>query len=428
MSMQSVNPSDTVELLRAAILDNLDNPGQLEQLYRQNKSLFQRAFKAAYPDIRQHAVAQTWYERLNFRQDEISWGSNRERTFIVIAILIAGFIAKIPDFTGIDEDFFFPRNISLIVLPLLTAYFSWRQQLNLRQWLVPLMATAVSAVYINLLPNDDYSDTIILACIHLPLFLWVILGYAYLGNQYNSSTKRIDFLRFNGDLVVISAVIALSGALFTGVTLGLFQLIDIDIEEFYFKYVAVWGLPAVPIVGTFLVQNNPQLVSKISPVIARIFTPLVFLTLLIFLIAVIYSGKDPYNDREFLLLFNILLITVMALILFSLGEATRQTGQRVNLLFLFGLSVLAIIDNGIALSAIAFRLFEYGLTPNRVAVMGGNLLILINLLLVAYQLGNVLRGREEIEKVERSMAVYMPVYGLWTAIIIFLLPVLFGFK
>jgi hypothetical protein len=226
----------------------------------------------------------------------------------------------------------------------------------------------------------------------------------------------------------MSAVIALSGALFTGITIGLFHLIDIDIEEFYFNYIAVWGLPAVPIAGTFLVQNNAQLVSKISPVIARIFTPLVFLTLLIFLIAVIYSGKDPYNDREFLLLFNLLLIAVMALILFSLGEATRQTGQRINLLFLFGLSVLAIIDNGIALSAIAFRLFEYGLTPNRIAVMGGNLLILGNLLVVAYQLGNVLRGREGIEKVESSMANYMPVYGLWTAIIVFLLPLLFGFK
>jgi len=428
--MQSANPSATeaVDQLRAAILDNLDQPAQLEQLYRQNKSLFQRAFEAAYPDIQQHAVAQTWYERLNFRQDEISWGSSHERIFIAIAILIAGFIAKIPDFTGIDEDFFFPRNISLIVLPLLAAYFSWRQQLNLRQWLVPLLATAVSAVYINLLPNNDNSDTLILACIHLPLFLWVIMGYAYLGEQYNSPTKRIDFLRFNGDLVVMSAVIALSGALFTGITIGLFHLIDIDIEEFYFNYIAVWGLPAVPIAGTFLVQNNAQLVSKISPVIARIFTPLVFLTLLIFLIAVIYSGKDPYNDREFLLLFNLLLIAVMALILFSLGEATRQTGHRINLLFLFGLSVLAIIDNGIALSAIAFRLFEYGLTPNRIAVMGGNLLILGNLLVVAYQLGNVLKGREGIEKVESSMANYMPVYGLWTAIIVFLLPLLFGFK
>ena len=428
--MQSVNPStaEAVDLLQATILDNLDKPAQLEQLYRQNKTLFQRAFKIVYPDIRQHAIAQTWYERLNFRQDEISWGSNHERTFIVIAIIIAGFIAKIPNFAGIDEDFFFPRNISLIVLPLLAAYFSWRQQLNLRQWLVPLIATAVSAVYINLLPNNDNSDTLILACIHLPLFLWVIMGYAYLGEQYNSPAKRIDFLRFNGDLVVMSAVIALSGALFTGITIGLFHLIDIDIEEFYFNYIAVWGLPAVPIVGTFLVQNNAQLVSKISPVIARIFTPLVFLTLLIFLIAVIYSGKDPYNDREFLLLFNLLLIAVMALILFSLGEATRQTGQRINLLFLFGLSVLAIIDNGIALSAIAFRLLEYGLTPNRIAVMGGNLLILANLLLVAYQLGNVLRGREGIEKVERSMANYMPVYGLWTAIIVFLLPLLCGFK
>ncbi|UJH92133.1 hypothetical protein LZ575_06015 [Antarcticibacterium sp. 1MA-6-2] len=108
-------------------------------------------------------------------------------------------------------------------------------------------------------------------------------------------------------------------AIMTGITIGLFSLIGINIEQFYFEYVVVFGLPAIPILGTYLTQTNPHLVGKISPVIARIFSPLVLVMLVIYLVAMLYSGKDPYNDREFLLIFNVLLIGVMAIIFFSVA-------------------------------------------------------------------------------------------------------------
>lgn len=81
----------------------------------------------------------------------------------------------------------------------------------------------------------------------------------------------------------MSALLVLAGALFTGINIGLFELIGLHIQEFYGKHIAVWGLSAIPILSTYLVLNNPQLVNKISPLIARIFMPLVFVTLLVFL-------------------------------------------------------------------------------------------------------------------------------------------------
>ncbi|HSQ47078.1 MAG TPA: hypothetical protein VLM44_09190, partial [Lutibacter sp.] len=160
----------------------------------------------------------------------------------------------------------------------------------------------------------------------------------------------------------------------------------------------------------------------------KIFTPIVVVTLLIFLIAIIYTGKNPYNDRNFLLIFNALLIGVMAIILFSVTAATKNANQKLNLLFLFGLSALTIILNGIALSAIAFRLVEFGITPNRIAVLGANLLIFINLILVAHKLFLILRAKSEVQKVENVIAFFIPIYGIWTALVTFLFPLLFNFK
>jgi hypothetical protein len=176
----------------------------------------------------------------------------------------------------------------------------------------------------------------------------------------------------------------------TGITVGLFSLIGFHIKEFYFKNVGIFGLAAAPIVGTYLTQTNPQLVGKVSPVIAKLFSPLVLVMLVVYLIAIVYSGKNPYNDREFLLIFNALLIGVMAIIFFSVAETSKATKSYTEIWVLFLLSVVTIVVNGVALSAILFRISEWGFTPNRAAVLGGNVLILINLLLVTVQLFKVL--------------------------------------
>jgi hypothetical protein len=211
-------------------------------------------------------------------------------------------------------------------------------------------------------------------------------------------------------------------------TLGLFLLIDVSIEEFYFEYVVVFGLAASPIVGTYLVQQNPELVNKVSPVIARVFTPLVLVTLVIYLLAIISTGEDPYNDREFLLIFNLLLIGVMAIILFSIAEKSKQTESRIGTFLLLALSVVTVIINGIALSAIVFRISAWGITPNRLAVLGSNILMLLNLLIVTFNLFKSVKNKGEIYGVEKSIATFLPIYSAWTMVVVFVFPLLFNFK
>ena len=410
------------------ILAQIDNPVQLEKLYRENNADFKKQFNEIYPNYKDNIGLQVWNERLNFEGEKIALGSKNEILAVIVFILVGGLIANIPNITGINEESFFSKNVALIVFSILSAYFIWRQKINLNKILIPVLAIAFSAIYINLIPDFNKSDSAMLVRIHLPLLLWSILGYVYIGASLKNNTKKIEFLKFNGDLIIMCAIILLSCMVFTMITFGLFELINIKIEEMYFRYFAVWWIAAVPTTATYLLQNNPQLINKVSPIIAKIFTPLVFINLLVYLTAVIYTGKYPYNDRNLLLVFNVLLIGVMALILFSVAEAGKSNKGLFNLFLLFALSSLTIIINSIALTAISYRILEFGITPNRIAVLGGNILIFIHLLMVSYKLFKTVRDKAEIAAVETSIALFLPVYSIWTAIIIFVLPFIFNFK
>ena len=414
--------------MKEDLITNLGNPRQLEKLYRDNKTIFRREFNSVYPNIKENTVAQIWNERLNFENEGISWGTKGELFFVIIASFVAGFIAKCPRFFDINPEHFYQRNIAFIFFPLLITYFAWKQQLQVKRIAIISLTLIISLTYINLLPNDNNSDTLILACIHLPLLLWAVLGSTYLGNTLQSPQRRLDFLRYNGDLVVMTTIILLAGGLMSAITMGLFGLIGLHIESFYIEYIGVWGLAAAPIVGTYLVQTNPQLVSKVSPVIAKVFTPLVLTMLVVYLAAVVFTGKDPYNNREFLLIFNALLIGVMAIILFSIAETSKNANNKIEIIMLLGLSIVTIVINGIALSAIVFRISEWGITPNRLAVLGSNILILINLLLVTYKLFETAKDYRGIDKVETTITSFLPIYAIWTVLVIFVFPLAFSFK
>ena len=410
------------------ILSNIDNPERLEKLYRTDKTAFKRAFKSVYSELEDNTLAKFWNERLNYSGHDISRGSGKELAFVVIAGLLAGCIAKLPALLSISEEFFYPRNLGFIVFPVLMAYFAWKNKLATAKIVLVFFSVLAGLLFINFLPDVKKSDTLILSCIHLLLFLWAILGFTFVGGDLKGTEKRLGYLRYNGDLIVMAALIMLSGGIMTAVTLGLFELTGLNIQKFYAEYVVVFGLAAVPITGTYLTQTNPQLVGKVSPVIARIFSPLVLVMLIIYLGAIIYSGKDPYNDREFLLVFNALLVGVMAIIFFSVAETTQTRKSKPEIWVLFLLSVITAVVNGIALSAILFRIAEWGITPNRAAVLGSNMLILIHLVLVTFQLFRVVFEKNSIAGVRKTIAKYLPVYVVWTIIVTFLFPFLFSFK
>lgn len=410
------------------ILSHIDNPKQLEKMYRDNKSEFKAAFDLVSSNIKDKQLFAYWHERLNYQSPSIFWGNRNDFIFILCGALLAGILVKIPAIFGLDPEMFYQRNIGFIVFPILTTYFIWTRSLPIYKTIGSAIVYLLAGIYINSLPVSEKSDTFILACIHLPILLWGILGFSYVRGEFKNASKLMDFLRYNGDLIIITGLILICGGMLTGITIGLFSVIGFQIEDFYFNYFGIFGLAAAPIVGTYLTQTNPQLVHKIAPVIARIFSPLVLIMLFVYLIAIAYSGKDPYNDRTFLIIYNALLIGVMAIILFSISESGKHQYGKLTGYILLALSMVTLIVNGIALSAILYRISEWGITPNRIAVLGANVLMLIHLALIAFQLSKQALLKTDKQRIEQSITYYLPVYIVWICIVTFLFPIIFQYK
>lgn len=356
---------------------------------------------------------------------------NNDILFLIVACLITGFLIKLPQVVGfLPQEFqFYQKDAGLILfLGLSTYVFLTNKRLVMKHLFISLAVFAVSAVYINLLPTVKESHSISLAYIHLPLLLWCLYGLIFIDFNTKDLNRRMDYLKYNGDIAILSAIILIAGAMLTAVTLGLFSAIDMNIETFYGDYVVVLGLVSAPIVATYIIKTYPVVTQKIAPIIANLFTPLVVITLVIFLISMVVTGKDPYNDRDFLLVFNLLLLGVMALIVFSVTETTLSKPKRFNVWMLFGLSIITLLVDLVALSAIVYRLGEYGFTPNRTAVLGSNLLIFGHLVLIMIDLFKVTFKGGQFDGVERTISRYLPVYMIWTIVVTFGFPLLFGMK
>lgn len=358
--------------------------------------------------------------------EDFQWGRKYELLWIAVIILLSGFIAKIPQFLGVPEDIFYQKNASFIFCPFLMIYFNWKYNQTWTKLIFPAVVVGIAVIYVNLFKTSNDANSMDLIAVHLPVLIWILLGYTYLGDSSANFKKGIDYLRFTADLAILSLIILLSGFLFMAMTMGLFKIIGIDTAYIVQNYLLIWGLPSVPIMATYIVQNNPQIVNKISPVIAKIFTPMMTLMLCLFLFAIIITGKNPSKDREFLMVFNALLIGVMALIIFSLSEMTKKAKQSFQLYTLLLLSSITILINCVALYAIIFRLVEFGLSANRVAVIGADIFIFMHLVLVTRKLFLFSKAEARVEEIEETVGIFFPVYFVWTVFIVFVLPLIFG--
>ncbi len=418
--------------MKNIIKENIGNPEKLEKLYRTDRKNFEKAFLELYPEIEENEISRYWKARIDAEKIKpYSFNTLRnDILFLIITCLIAGFLLKIPAIfkSGIDKEIYFLKNAGIIAFAALSLYYFMSSgAIKLTNILVTTLIFLFSTVYVNLLPSDKSDNTFFLVCLHLPLMLWFLYGLVFTGFNLKERSGWIGYLRHNGELVVLFAVIAAAGGILTGVTIGLFESIGIDAEEFYFENIVFWGIVSAPVVATFLIRYFPAITNKIPPVIAGIFSPLILLTLAVFLVVVIFSGRSLFSDRDFLLVFNLMLLGVTVVIVFSVIEPFIYTRYHLQEGILLALVALAILTDLIALSAIIYRLGEYGFTPNRTAVLGSNLLILVNLLLIGIDLFKVILRNNDIEKVKLTIVNYLPVYALWAVTVVFIFPLIFGF-
>jgi hypothetical protein len=340
-----------------------------------------------------------------------------------VAIQVARLASGFPD----DEPTWFARNVGLFVLPFLAGYFAYRRQFGVAGWVLTAVPFVAAALIVNLYPWGVNSDTETLAALHLPVVLWFVVAYPYMRGTIRLHERRMDFVRFTGEWFIYYALIALGGGVLMALTGAVFRPAGIDPEN-----VAEWVMPSgaagAVVVAAWLVESKQRVVENMAPVLAMLFTPLFAFMLAVAAVVYAVTGLGGAFDRELVSVLDALLVVVIALVLYGMSArdaATSRAGwmDRTQAVAVVGALLLDLM----VLGAMIARIGDVGLTPNRLTAVGLNLVLLLNLAGAAWLLARFLFGRGTLHRLERWQTSYLPVFALWAAAVVVLVPLLFGF-
>ncbi len=340
-----------------------------------------------------------------------------------VAIQVARLAAGFPD----DEPTWFERNLGLLVLPFLAEYFARRRQLDARGWLLTAAPFALAALVINLYPYDTDSDTEILVALHLPVVLWFVVAFPYMGGTIRSHERRMDFVRFTGEWFIYYVLIALGGGVLMALTAGILQPTGVDVDR-----VAQWVMPSgaagAVVVAAWLVESKQRVIENMAPVLSMLFTPLFAVMLACAAVVYAVTGLGDAFDRELVSVFDALLLVVLGLVLYGLSAREPSTSpSSMDAVQLIAVGFALLLDV-LVLGAMIARIGDLGFTPNRTAALGLNLVLLVNLAGAAFLSARFLGRRSTLHRLERWQTAYLPVFALWAAAVVDVLPPLFGFS
>jgi hypothetical protein len=376
---------------------------------------------------REHS-GRLWKQLLRTGDDEralpvAGWAATL--TFAVAAavvVQIARLAAGAPD----EEPTWLVRNLSLFVLPFLAAYFARRRQLDTRQWVLTATPFALAALVINLYPYGVDSTTEMLVALHLPVVLWFAVAYPYMGGTLRSHERRMDFVRFTGEWFIYYVLIALGGGVLMGLTAAILEPTGVDVDR-----VAEWVIPSgaagAVIVAAWLVESKQRVVENMAPVLTMLFTPLFALMLAGAAVVYALTGLGDAFDRDLVSVFDALLLVVLALVLYGMSARDPSTSPE----WMDGIQLVAVVCalvlDVMVLGTMVARIGDLGFSPNRTAALGLNLILLVNLAGAAWLSARFLSGRSRLHRLERWQTTYLPVFALWAAAVVVVLPPLFSF-
>ncbi|HEU4541349.1 MAG TPA: permease prefix domain 1-containing protein [Jiangellaceae bacterium] len=356
--------------------------------------------------------------------------ARRDLLAVIVCALTAAAAIKIPAAFGLDfsdDAEFYQRNLALLALAPLAAYFCWRRRV--RPGVIATVAElfVLGAIAANAYPLTADSQSHTLTAIHLPLALWLVVGVAYAAGDWRSGRKRMDFIRFTGEWFIYFVLIALGSGVLIGLTVTIFDAIGVDAGPFVEAWLLPCGAMGAVVVAAWLVEAKQSVIENMAPVLTRLFIPLFAAALLAFLAAVVWTGTGLDVDRDILIVFDLLLVVVLGLLLYAISAHDPAAPPGVFDRLQLALVVSALIIDIIVLASLMSRITEWGFTPNRSAALGENVILLANLAWSAWLLLRFIRRREPFATLERWQTGYVTVYAVWAWTVVLLFPLLFEF-
>ncbi|MDO7740856.1 MAG: hypothetical protein MUP94_04185 [Flavobacteriales bacterium] len=421
------------------------DPSERESLYRRNPDAFRKAWEQETSEGRSTDLRAAWEARFEIDMPSdapLLEQSTRPFRFPIAASLFIAVILLIPYWrTGtFDLEWAVPYLATLAFGPFLL-YYGWGH--------VRFLALSASMAGLLALFWFGFEDWLLLDVLEsgvdkgldvgiarqmaaqsgrLMLLHWPILLFGLTASIWVSKTpgmQRVDFIHHAIQVAIHCAIIVVTGFALTGLTYMLIDvLLGFEYTEELMTHLMTWGASGALVFGHAVWRSHPTALDRILPLIARIFIPLFCLLEVGFLS--VYVGKGLAilsHDRETLFIMNLLLLAVLILVILHAAFETIQS--RFNQILLYAIVSLGVVAGLIGIVAIASRLWEFGLTPNRLVVFISNILLIGTLGSLLWSMARN-PSKDSTQTVRLSLNQSLPIFIAWAAVVTFLFPLLFG--
>ncbi len=341
---------------------------------------------------------------------------------LFIIILVAQLIiSQVPTLLGFPFNdqtmLFYGLNLPFLVILFLTLYLA-KERKSLIGYLSFL---GILALLMNLqfsMTGTEDAQTKLLSLIHLPLLLVVSLA---IPTQRGTLQERMSrHIRLTGEVLLLTFLLACAVFVVMMLTFVLFEAVGVNVEDRLAPFVITGILTLLPLSARYLLQYKENQMAALTRLLATIFLPVITVVMISFLTALVVGRLPITEDRNLLLVIDVLLALVLMMILYATDLLENEHTTAFHRVVLITGALAAIGIDTFALIAIGGRFLQYGLSPNRLAVLAENLLLLANL---GFLVVTLLRRKSFI----RIQGIFMGVYALWFLIVVLLFGPLFGY-
>jgi|GEM_PF-4402771 len=168
-----------------------------------------------------------------------------------------------------------------------------------------------------------------LGALHLPVLLGAGALAAYLGRKRDEDA--VDAVRHAASVAALTAGLLAGGGVFVALTVGMLGVLEVPEAQLerVLVQVVVGGLSSVVFFAHALWVRFPTAFDRILPAVARLFIPLFLVLEVLFLTVLLFRnpGGGLAQNRELLLVFNVLLLAVVGLLVLR-ASFTPAGGER----------------------------------------------------------------------------------------------------
>lgn len=300
------------------------------------------------------------------------------------------------------------------------------------------LAVIPVAVVVAVIIWGRLDDITVLSALHLPFIGWAAIGAALTIARPYPARQCYSYLVKSTETLLAGGIYLAAGAIFMGLTYGIFAVLGINFPEDNLQTVAALGIGAIPVMAMASVydpsaapaeQDWATGLIRILKIVTKIILPLAIGVLAVYLFWFIPAYfRRPFDEREVLIVYNASIMAILVLLTVVVsGPFDELSGRRDNIfryavLVLLGLTLLL---NVYALAAITSRAINLELTPNRYVVLGWNIVTLFMLAVVGFRQW---RGRPDrwIFNFRESIARAAVLAVVWILWVLVTLPLLFN--